>query len=256
MQSWEDEAIMLGARPYSEDDYIVTLWTSKAGMHRAMLRRSKRSASILQPGNIVTASWVGRLESHLGRFRLSPLDLVSCRMIAAPYKLPLLQSLCSVLMFGAAEKQPYPVLYNACRDFIYSLEKGGEEDGVKHYILLELEMLAQFGFGMELGACAVTGARRDLLYVSPRTGRAVSCDVGREYADKLLYLPRFVAHAYGASHYEDEKSAERDITSGLALTRYFLDKHIADLRGRPLPHCRTALEEILNIKQSRGRICA
>ncbi len=36
---------------------------------------------------------------------------------------------------------------------------------------LEVAMLAELGFGLDLDRCAATGTRDDLVYVSPRTGR-------------------------------------------------------------------------------------
>ena len=42
-----------------------------------------------------------------------------------------------------------------------------------------LGLLDELGFGLDLTRCAATGSADDLIYVSPRTGRAVSRDSGR-----------------------------------------------------------------------------
>ena len=49
-----------------------------------------------------------------------------------------------------------------------------------------LRLLAELGFGLDLDACAATGATDDLVYVSPKSGRAVSRAAGEPCADKLL----------------------------------------------------------------------
>ena len=57
----------------------------------------------------------------------------------------------------------------------------------------ELMLLQDLGFGLDLSECAATGTDADLVFVSPRSGRAVSRDAGQPYCDRLLKLPRFLA---------------------------------------------------------------
>jgi len=60
------------------------------------------------------------------------------------------------------------------------------------YVRFEAGLLQELGFGLDLSKCAATGSTDDLIYVSPRTGRAVSRDAGAAYADRLLKLPPFL----------------------------------------------------------------
>ena len=57
----------------------------------------------------------------------------------------------------------------------------------------ELLLLDELGFGLDLESCAATGSRDDLVYVSPKSGRAVSRAAGEPYRDRLLPLPGFLA---------------------------------------------------------------
>jgi DNA repair protein RecO (recombination protein O) len=98
-----------------------------------------------------------------------------------------------------------------------------------------LQLLAALGFGLDLSRCAVTGLRNDLVYVSPRTGRAVSRDAGRPYHDKLLTLPAFLLGETSAS--------AGDIVAGLNLTRHFLLHHVLAPQGARLPPARDRLAE-------------
>ncbi len=96
----------------------------------------------------------------------------------------------------------------------------------------ELQLLAELGFGLDLKSCAATGATADLVYVSPKSGRAVSRDAGEPWQDKLLALPAFL----GATHPGAPSPAE--LRDGFALTGFFLARHVYEPRGEPLPESR------------------
>ena len=59
-------------------------------------------------------------------------------------------------------------------------------------VRFELALLDELGFGLDLEQCAATGVRDDLIYVSPKSGRAVSRSAGTPWADKMLALPDFL----------------------------------------------------------------
>src|SRR3984885_1202236 len=95
----------------------------------------------------------------------------------------------------------------------------------------ELIFLAELGFGLDLSSCAATGAKDDLIYVSPRSGRAVSRAAGEAYRDKLMRLPDFL-RGEGAS------APANDLADAFALTGFFLDRHAFAPRGLHLPDAR------------------
>ncbi len=71
----------------------------------------------------------------------------------------------------------------------------------------------------------------DLIWVSPRTGRAVSREAGAPYADKLLKLPPFMLGAQAGLR-------EGDVRAGLDLTGHFLEQFVFHPQNRPLPPAR------------------
>jgi DNA repair protein RecO (recombination protein O) len=91
-------------------------------------------------------------------------------------------------------------------------------------------VLAELGFGLDLGRCAATGATEDLAYVSPKSGRAVSLSAGAPYADRLLARPRFLDRSARSNQVDPE-----DIRAGFALTEHFLRLHVFEPRGQKLP---------------------
>jgi DNA repair protein RecO (recombination protein O) len=94
--------------------------------------------------------------------------------------------------------------------------------------------LAEFGFGLDLASCAATGSTRDLLYVSPKSGRAVGAAAGEPYKDRLLALPAFLRSERG-----DEGPSRVDIEAGFGLSEFFLRQYLFEPRGMPLPEERT-----------------
>ena len=86
----------------------------------------------------------------------------------------------------------------------------------------ELILLGELGFGLDLSQCAAGGDARDLAWVSPKTGAAVSRAAGDPYADRLLALPAFLTRGGPA--------AWDDVCAGLRLSGHFLERDL--LNGR------------------------
>ena len=92
-------------------------------------------------------------------------------------------------------------------------------------------LLEDLGFGLDLSKCAATGTADDLIYVSPRTGRAVSREAGAPYADKMLSLPPFMLGAQAGL-------VEGDVRAGFDLTGHFLEQFVFHPQNKPLPAAR------------------
>jgi DNA repair protein RecO (recombination protein O) len=101
----------------------------------------------------------------------------------------------------------------------------------------ELLILAELGFGLDLSACVANGGRDDLIYVSPKSGAAVSREAGLPYADRLLSLPPFLLSGAGASWAE--------IFDGLRLTAHFLGRDLLIERRAAILPARERLVERL-----------
>src|SRR5690606_8555349 len=97
-----------------------------------------------------------------------------------------------------------------------------------HLIRFELAMLSELGFGLDLSACAATGATGDLIYVSPKSGGAVSRQAGEPWRDRLLPLPPFRR----VTHDEQDGWSEQDLLDGFELTGRFLLRHVLEPRGQ------------------------
>ena len=108
-------------------------------------------------------------------------------------------------------------------------------------------MLEELGYGLDLESCAATGVQQDLIYVSPKSGRAVSRKAGANWADRMLPLPRFL-RAQTAT----KEAAE--VLDALKTTGYFLEQRLAPALGnRPLPDARARFLTVLTKTVMKGK---
>jgi DNA repair protein RecO (recombination protein O) len=228
---WIDVGIVLGARHHGEANAVVELMTREHGRHLGLVRggSGSRHSPVLQAGNRVTAAWRARLDEHLGYYVVEGLDLRSAFYLSAAHALfgvHQLAALCRVL----PERDPHHEVFDALDHALAGLAE--PLCAASLVARFELRLLADLGFGLDLAACAVTGATADLVYVSPRSGRAVSDAAGEPWRDRLLALPAFLRDPAISS---PSAAALRD---GFALTGYFLARHVFEPRGESLPPAR------------------
>ena len=101
-------------------------------------------------------------------------------------------------------------------------------------VRFELQLLAELGFGLDLASCAASGSEADLVYVSPKSGRAVSRQAGEPWKGRLLTLPAFLDGA------DVGDPSPQDIADGFALTGFFLVRHVLEPRGLALADARAS----------------
>ena len=111
---------------------------------------------------------------------------------------------------------------------------------------IEARILAECGFALDLDSCAATGVREDLIYVSPKSGRAVSAAAGAEWRDRLLPLPAFLRGG------ETPAPGPAEIADAFRLTGFFLDRDLFSPRGLPLPDSRRAF--LAAATKAQGRL--
>ena len=231
---WTDDGIVLSVRKHGESSVVLHLLTQERGRHAGLVRggNSTRLRGVLQPGNLVRAAWRARLEEHLGTYTVELLAGHAARLLDDPGRLAALISACTLVDAALPEREPHADLYASLGALLPGL--AGEEWG-ETYVRWELSLLASLGFGLDLSRCAATGARADLVYVSPKSGRAVSAAAGAAWREKLLALPAFLAGAGAVD--------AASLVDGLRLTGYFLDRHVLSPHGATLPDARYRLEE-------------
>ncbi len=242
---WQDEGIILAVRRHGETSAVINVFTANHGRHAGLVRGgvSRKALPVHQIGNVVQATWRARLADQLGSFTLELARPVAALLLDQPDRLTGLGAACALLQSGLPERDPHPNLYRALCDLIDALVQ--DDAWLERYVRFELDLLADLGFGLDLGSCAVTGTSEDLAYVSPRTGRAVSRAAAGPYVDRLLPLPPFLIGAGSPDLTQ--------IRAGLQLTGAFLRRHLFDVSDGAVPPARQLLLDRLDARAHRER---
>ncbi|HUO21484.1 MAG TPA: DNA repair protein RecO [Caulobacteraceae bacterium] len=231
---WEDDAFVLSARAYGETGAIVELLTAEHGRHAAHVAggASRRMKPFLQPGARVIARYRARVSEALGSASIEPVGEGPAALFDDPVALMGLAAAAAVAAGALPEREPHPGAFYGLEAFIAALAATQAWPAV--FVRFEAGLLQDLGFGLDLSRCAATGSLDDLIYVSPRTGRAVSRGAGEPYKDKLLALPPFLLGAQAGL-------AVGDVGAGLDLTGHFLEQFVFGPLNRPLPPARVWL---------------
>jgi DNA repair protein RecO (recombination protein O) len=231
---WDAPAIVLDTRPYGEGDAVATVMTEEHGAHRGLARggSARGRVAIWQPGNLVQVRWVARLADQLGSFNAEMIHPGAAAVMDDPLGLAMLAALCATAEGALPEREPHSRLFHGLVQLLPRLPLGTAM--LSDLVRWELALLADLGYGLDLGACAVSGETSGLAFVSPRTGRAVTAAAAGVWTARLLKLPGFLADA-------EAPAGPADWRDGLALTGHFLARDAFGGQHRPLPQARQML---------------
>lgn len=234
---WQDEALVIGARTHGETSVILELMTRARGRCLGVVRggRSRAMRPVLQPGNRVFATWRARLEDHLGVFAVEPLAARAARYLDRSAALHGVAAL-SALLRLLPERDPHEDLF-VMADAI-AARLGSPDAAAPLMARFELALLAALGFGLDLDACALTGKRDDLAFVSPKSGRAVNRAAAGPWKERLLPYPRFLQE-------EEAPTSAADIVAAFRLTGHFLIRDVLAPRGAAMPASRALYVDAL-----------
>lgn len=244
---WHSEGAILSMRPHGESAAIIEVLTALHGRHAGVVRggASRRMAAHLQAGAQVSVTWRARLGEHMGAFLVEPIR-ARAQIMADAQALAGLNAVCALLRVALAERQPLGAFYGQTMALLDAMEAG--RNWPAEYLRWERDLLEVLGFGLDLTCCAVTGGREDLIFVSPKSGRAVSRAGAGQWADRLLPLP--------AGMLGQGPVPPAELAQGLALTGHFLERGLeAVLNGKHLPQARARLiERLARLSQSGSQI--
>ncbi|GBQ88660.1 DNA repair protein RecO [Gluconobacter albidus] len=233
---WEAAALVLSVRPYGEGSALVHLFSEEQGVSHGMVRggASRRQASLWQTGNLVMARWRARLADQLGTLTAEPVQCVAGRILDAPLQLEMVSSACALVDGALPQGEAHPELFMRLVRLLTLISVAPEPAPMGAYLRWESQLLTGLGYGLDLSDCAVTGSADDLVYVSPRSGHAVSRNAAGEWRDRLLSLPALMMD-------EADDGTPEDWKNGLALTGHFLSRWVFGVRHQPLPAARERL---------------
>lgn len=228
---WRDEGIILGTRRHGETSAILEVMTRDHGRHLGMVRggRSRRMQPVLQAGNRVDLVWRARLDEHLGTFQVEPVELRAAALFDSACAVYGLQVLAAHLRL-LPERDPHRRLYETLSLILGHLAV--PHAAAELLVRFELMLLDDLGFGLDLDECAATGRRDELVYVSPKSGRAVCREAGEPWRDRMLKLPAFLR---GGAGLRGDPTAIED---AFRLTAFFFARHVYEPRALAEPDAR------------------
>lgn len=214
--NFRDRGIIISKRPLKERSCIITVFTESHGIYSGVLRQySKKMGDNLAEGNLIDFFWNARLHEHIGSAKAELIKSYHSHIMMDKTKLYAFNAMVSLLKMAFCEREEHNNLFPTLLRFIEGFK---QSFSFERYIELELEILAESGYRLQLDSCVVTNSDQDLYYVSPKSGCAVSRKAGADYADKLLKLPQFLI--------SDAEITPHEMHDALRLTSYFLERYI------------------------------
>jgi len=227
---WHDTGFVLATRKHGERALVLHVLTREHGRRAGLVRngQSARQRGAYVIGNRLDLTWRARLAEHLGTFRAELENSHAALFIDDGPRLAALAAAAALALMTLPEQEPHPRAWRGIRELIAALESN--RGWAERYVRWELDLLAELGFGLDLARCAATGGNDNLIYVSPRSGQAVSASAGEPYRGKLLSLPQFLVNG--------GRPSAAELADGLVLTGFFLERRVAGPQGRKLPAAR------------------
>ncbi len=237
MEQWQDQGIVLSARPHGESGAVVSLLTVGHGRHAGYVRgaHSSKMRGVLEPGNLVGVRWSARIEGNLGTYTLEQDRNLASGLMDDPLKLGALLAACSLCDAALPEREGHEGLFHGLLALLTALQADDDIWGAA-YVMWEIALLRELGFGLNLKRCAGGGDVRTLAYVSPKSGHAVSAAAGEPYKDKLLALPAFLQPDTGSAN-------DEEVCKGLEMTGYFLEHWVFNHHNRGVPEDRLRFQD-------------
>ena len=235
---WTGSGRIISVRAHGETSVIIEVLTADHGRHAGLVKggRSRSLRPVLQAGNRIRANWRARLHDHLGQFQVEAEDLSVGHLMEDALALSGLNSACAMAAHCLPEREAHPAVSDAFEVLIQALDNRDIWPAL--YVRWEAGLLSDLGYGLDLNNCAATGVIEDLIYVSPKSGRAVSAEAGAPYHERMLALPGFLRG-------ENDMSSG-DVAAGLKLTAHFIERRVLWPIDRQLPDARAQMIERLS----------
>jgi len=184
----ETSGILINMRPFSERDVIAHVFTRDNGVLVGMLRgavSAKKNKALV--GQYGTVTWNARVDSQLGVFHFESEKNLAAPLMLNNDLLKIMNAVFALIYTLIPERESYEHLYSNTIDLLQQLPNS--ESPYDDYLKWEIGLLKDLGYALDLTKCSGCGKIKDLVYLSPRTGRAVCSECGAPYADRLYKLP-------------------------------------------------------------------
>ena len=222
MDNWTDIGIILKIEKRGEKGNILNVLTNNHGRYMGWFNNFNKKQYLIQPGDLVSVSWSSRISNQLGFFKIELIKTTVGKIFNNKIRLDIISSFCSLTSFLLPERENCPFFFKKSKTFLEEIPINPSNNEVlKLYIFWELDLLNEVGIPLNFSECTVSGDKKNLKYVSPKSGNAVGSSFAGKYKNRLLKLPFFLGGVNVINNSEDD-----DICSGLSLTLFFIKKFL------------------------------
>ncbi len=234
-----EHAIIIKATKFQENSLIIDCFSREHGMLRGLLK-GRKAFQMATPCALVHIILKSRLEAHLGMMQVESIRNYASLIGFDRLKLRLINCVLMLCRNLLHERDAHPVMYDSLLVFLESLcDESDTVKLLKSYALLELEIMTESGYGLDLTKCVASNDTHNLIYISPKSGCAISENMGKPYHDKLFMMPAFYLDATIPGDYDN-------VACALQLNEFFLRKRIFDNCNMRMPEERQGLSNLLN----------
>ncbi|QGR02558.1 DNA repair protein RecO [Ehrlichia ruminantium] len=244
---WQDQGIVIAIRKYCDNQIIISVLTQKHGLKKGLTKHYKKTTSRLQIGDYINVTWSSRLISNLGYFKYELIKSTLHYYITNNLQILCLAFFTFILDQVLPENEENYTIYHYLDIFISSIQLKNINWQIK-YLKLEMILLSELGFGLDLSKCAINNTQEHLTFISPKTGKAISEDIGLPYKKNLLPLPKLLYNIYNNNTYE---FSNIEFKLSLNVLGYFFKKHFLTTKNTIFLKYR---EEIIKLIDSENQI--
>jgi len=213
----DDEGIIIKKKKYRESSLLISFFSLNHGINSGLVKGVlKKDFGTYEIGNKVYIKSSFRLDEQLWNCKFELIKNNSVNYFDNKNKLNTLLTICSIIDLSLPKNNPQIKIYNKTIDLMEDLLSKGW--AVK-YIFWELFLLSELGYGLDLEKCVVSGKKENLIYISPKSGKAVSKKEGEKYKNKLFNLPKFLIN-------KNVKPTNDSLKQAISLTGFFIDKFL------------------------------
>ena len=224
----DDEGIIIKKKKYRESSLLISFFSLNHGINSGLVKGVlKKDFGTYEIGNKVYIKSSFRLDEQLWNCKFELIKNNSVNYFDNQNKLNTLLTICSIIDLSLPKNNPQIKIYNKTIDLIENLLS---KDWVVKYIFWELFLLSELGYGLDLEKCVVSGKKENLIYISPKSGKAVSKKEGEKYKNKLFNLPKFLIN-------KNVKPTNDSLKQAISLTGFFIDKFLKN-NNKKLPFYR------------------
>ena len=222
MDNWSDIGIILKIEKRGEKGNLLNVLTNNHGRHMGWFNNFNKKQYLIQPGDLVNVSWSSRISNQLGFFKIELIETTVGKIFNDKIRLDIISSFCSLTSFILPEREICSFFFKRSNTFLKEITSNlSNNEVLKLYVFWELDLLNEVGTPLNFSECTVSGDKKNLKYVSPKSGNAVGSSFAGKYENRLLKLPFFLGGVNVINNNEND-----DICSGLSLTLFFIKKFL------------------------------